>query len=357
MEKQIKFDLSDNAAKNYALILNDIVKVSQERNQAVSEVILEFIDDLRNISTDNYEKKVKEMKMTGYLPSAMIKSLISFLTKSIKTYKDKERREAIKNKRKEQASLKVGKEQELEGAWETFKKTMECDVLQDNSSRIQELNILLRNVSLGKNRDDGLSKKERAYIVKKLQSLIEDIVEEDKKESAKKAKIEKAWQAICEIVERESIGKDFTKSQYWMEIKDKILEQQSGENIGININKSIKGEILDLIDGKINEERELLYYNQVKYFTENFSFFRDYPEVIRAQKGNRTRKFTDIQSYNRFYQLRSLVQRGKSEYSQIAMILKEGNIDETSKKILSERMNVLNQQRNSRYSFKSYEGR
>lgn len=351
MEKQIKFDLSDNAAKNYALILNDIVKVSQERNQAVSEVILEFIDDLRNISTDNYEKKVKEMKMTGYLPSAMIKSLISFLTKSIKTYKDKERREAIKNRRKQQEGLKACKQQELEDVWEKFKSTMECDVLQDNSSRIQELNTILRNVISGKNSEDGLSKKERTYIVKKLESLIEDTVEEDKKESTKKAKIEKTWQSICEIVDRESIGKDFTKSQYWMEIKDKILNQQRGENIGISINKSIKGEILDLIDGKIYEERELLYYNQVKYFTEDFTFFRDYPEVIRAQKGNRTRKFTDIQSYNRFYQLRSLVQRGKSEYSQIVMLLKEGKIDETSRKILNERMNVLNQQRNPRCSF------
>ena len=97
----------------------------------------------------------------------------------------------------------------------------------------------------------------------------------------------------------------------------------------------------------------------MEYVTKGFSFLARYPEFEYAVKGRSGRKFIDRKSYDRFYDLRASVQKGRSEYSQISRMLREGKIDETSRKILTERKKIMEVERAKKEadSLGSYGGR
>lgn len=337
MNRNYMFEWGGNSAKNFFILESDLKRIAIERQVAPQEVIQEFISDLENRGNPDYEVKVEELNINGIVSQKFIMDAKKYFSRVIKGLEKTQKNE------KQRVKAKSDKE-ELELVWESVREFIEVNkelTITEVLSQIKEKSIFLE-----------LSNGQRKIVIRRTEKLIE---EEAKKEALRKVKIEKTWKEVCEIVERESYGTGFTKPQYWMAIRDKVLQE---ENVGIKLDKSIQEYILELIDAKICDEKELLYYNQVKYFTEDFSFLAAYPEIQVAINGRNGRKFTDRESFDRFYELRASVQQGRDEYSQILKILKVGNIDETSRKILSGRIKVIEQQkRNLNNYFGFHDGR
>lgn len=103
---------------------------------------------------------------------------------------------------------------------------------------------------------------------------------------------------------------------------------------------------MEMITKRISEEKDSLYYEQVRRYTNDFQFLDEYPEVIRAAYGKKIKKFTDEESYNRFCDLRNLIKLGYKEYPRICELLERKNISDTDKKILSKRKAVIERDRN-----------
>lgn len=131
-------------------------------------------------------------------------------------------------------------------------------------------------------------------------------------------------------------------------IKNKIFGENNSEEgkSDIEISTSIKREVLDLLEQKISDEKDLLYYEQVKYFTEDFSFLGQCTDIINAIKGRRERRFTDRESYNRFYSLRASIQGSYDEYNGIIKLLQKKETGNMDRKILNERKKILEQEKN-----------
>lgn len=320
----IKYNPALNPARRFAGLKNEFEQRAKEIEITPIEFLTYLIKDLKHYNEDGYEKIIKNVEIKGLTKSG-VSDLINYLKRLIDSYnKETENRQRVKKKTEEN--------QEVEDVWESVTEFIEANkdlTLEEVLSQIKEKSIFQK-----------LNNAQRKNIIKKTKKLIDN---ETKKQTLRKTKIEKAWKDICSIVDRESKETEITKPQYWVAIRDKIIGQE--ENISIKLDESIKADILRLIDDKIYNEKELLYYNQVKYFTKDFSFLATEPEVQAAIKGRSGRKFTDRESFERFCELKTLLQQGISEDTQIAMILKKGNIDETSKRILNERMSVIEKQK------------
>ena len=149
-----------------------------------------------------------------------------------------------------------------------------------------------------------------------------------------------AWRSIEGIVERQSLeNKNKSKIDYWEAIKSSITNKDIKSSI--KTTSKMEEQIISMIDKKISEEKDDLYYAQVKAFTRNFSFLRDYPELIAAVEGHKSIKFTDKDSYNRFYDLRNLLQQESSEYYGINKLLSSENIDNGDRRVLEARREVI----------------
>ena len=128
---------------------------------------------------------------------------------------------------------------------------------------------------------------------------------------------------------------------YWNAIKDKVISPESADKNVLKISDSIKEDILGLINAEIYANKEELYYKEVEHFTKGFSFLASDLEFHEAISGKSGRKFIDLKSYNRFCDLRTQLQKNGGEYSQICKLLKINRVDETTKKILTERKMVM----------------
>lgn len=337
VNKNYRFELGKNPARNFFILETDLKRIAVERNVPPKEVIQEFISDLENRDNPDYENKVNEININGIVSQNFISEAKKHFNRVIEGLEKAQRKDAKKEKNN-------AEKQEIENIWKSVKEFIESNkdlALAGVLVQIKEKNIF-----------PELINGQRNTIIKRIEELIEA---EAKKEELRKSKIEKTWKDICEIVEKGSNEAGVTKPQYWSAIRDKIVGQEEGEDVDIKLDESIQGDILELIDSKISDEKEQLYYNQVKYFTKDFSFLATYPEIQDAVEGKSGRKFTDKESFERFYELRTQVREGRDEYTQIAMLLKKGNIDETSRKILNGRIAVLKREREVKRTFENDE--
>lgn len=345
--RNYRFDKGANSARNFFILESDLRNIVKDREKSVEQndgiiqgeitlegVIREFVSDLEHIDDENYEVKVEEINIYGTISRKFINDAKKYFYDRIKDL-EKNRKE---EKRKDKNNLS---KQETEQMWEEIE-----EFIRKNKD-LTLTNVLLQIKE--KNIFPEINSKQRKAIVKKIEKLIE---EGAKKEEERKSKIEKTWKDICAIVDRECPKGDLTERaylknviEYWRAIRDKIVATKEEQEDGFILSDSIQGDIVNLIDGKINPTEELLYYKEVKYFTKNFSFLSRNLETEEGVKGKTGRKFIDRKSYDRFYELRALLQKGYDEYDQISKILESDEIDETSKKILNERKNVLDKER------------
>ena len=348
MVRNYRFDWDANTAKNFFIVEADLKKIAAEKEVELREVIQGFISDLENRGNEDYEVKVGEIKINGAVSQKFIADAKKYFGRVIEGLERAQKKEAKKEK------INAGK-QEIESIWESVIEYIEANkdlTLTEVLLQIKEKTIF-----------SELNSSQRKAMIKRTEQLIQD---EEKKESLRKSKIERSWKDICAIVNRECPQGDLTEREhlkntiaYWNAIKDKISLPQEGRKSQFGISDSMQDDILGLINEQINTSEELLYYKEVEYVTKGFSFLARYPEFEYAVKGRSGRKFIDRKSYDRFYDLRASVQNGRSEYSQISRMLREGKIDETSRKILTERKKFMEVERAKKEadSLESYGGR
>lgn len=154
----------------------------------------------------------------------------------------------------------------------------------------------------------------------------------------KEKKVKDAWKDIEKIVEGLSLKKDKTRPECWEAVRELVSKRSE-----IRLNKGIEEQIFSMIDKRISDEKDNLYYEQTRSFTNNFSFLRESTELQRAVGKARAAKFTDKESYSRFCELRTLFHdaRTVSEAEQIESLLEREDISYADKRILGARLGVI----------------
>lgn len=328
----IKVSKLKNPVQNYNRVLKDLNRISEEQKIPINDLIDMFIEDLKNTYSEGYEKKVKGINIDGEISTNIISTLSIYLNRARKMYREREKRE----KREAKKTVKEAEEQKLKEAWEDIKSAIESSFCnKDLTSKIQKAEELL----VDKIKD--LDEKQRKYMEMQFKKWKE---REIKTEEDKKSKIQKALDKINEVVEKEVSKTGISKLQCLKGIRAK-LKGEDENSFNIKVSKSIEEEITTLMDQKIAEEQDLVYYEQVKKFTRDFSFFSESPEIITATTGKRSQLFTDRESYYRFYNLRELIREGRNEYKQITKVLKDNDLSEMDKRILNERIKRIEEKR------------
>lgn len=337
MGVKIRFNFRDNPAKIYSAVLNELEKIANERGELVEDVIGDFIIDLRNMSDSDYERKIEEVDISGDTPDRMLSDIIKYLTKARKVYENKTKRE--EEKANKETLTKKDKTQELRDKWEEVEAVINVMTSEEpDRLRSDILGGILISINMGSNEFD-LNKRQRKYVVRMLEDLLEEAKREERAITNQRARLEAAWDAITQIVERENEDGKSANLEYWTAIKEEIVNGE--ETFGVTVNGQIRSQLIERIDYKINEEKDLIYFKQVEDFTRGFRFLREESQVVTANLGASDVRFTDREAYSRFRNLRYKVQRGKDEYSQIATLLQSDDIDNMSKQILTQRLNVL----------------
>lgn len=317
MNRSIKFDSSKNPALNFGIIVKDLEKIAKKSKIPMSEIISDFMIDLQNYYNEDYEKKVEDVTLKGQVSPNLLNSFNIYLNKILKLYKDKEKRDIS-------AAKKADQEIYLEEKWSEIEKSIDGNIMDP---RVMEK--VLDDLE-----NSDLTRKEKNFMKIKLDE--------------KRKKFNETWESIENMVEKlsqENEGK--TKPEYWQAIKDLISQRNQGLNI--KMDEEMEKQMLTMIDQKISDEKDNMYYEQVKAFTNNFSFLKDYSEVHQAINGVRRIKFTDIESFNRFYDLRISLQNGYgNEFTQIERLLRREDISDIDKKILTARKEVINKEKEAK---------
>lgn len=325
MSRKIKFDSSQNPALNFAVIVSDLRKISRDTNIPMPNIIQDFITDLNNYYSEDYNKKVEDIEINGAVSPKLLKDLEAYLKKTLKADKKREQTLSKKENNKEKKSAF---EQEANEELKKIKASVEGDIT--DSEYVKKILLEIEKSPIGG--------KGRKYMRMKFDGEVD--------------RFNQTWSEIEDMVEslsKTSTGK--TKPEYWEAIKDIIAK---GKCIKINMNDEMKSKMLMMIDDKIQDEKDNIYFEQVKQFTCGFQFLRDYSEVQQAVNGIRGIKFTDKESFNRFFDLRSALQEGyQTEYVQIQMLLKDKKLDKGDKRILLARKEVMDREREAKMALEA----
>lgn len=174
------------------------------------------------------------------------------------------------------------------------------------------------------------------------------IKEAKKQEEIKKAeedtkrKIEEIWKSIEETVKKDIDSNNIgSASKCWLAVRNSFKEQAKSKEY-----QKVKTQIFNMLDTKIEEEKDKEYFEEVKYFKRNFSFLKDLPEIADATMGISNRKFKNLESYERYCNLREQLQTGwQGEFKIIEELLKSEGTPETDKKILEARLQVIKKEK------------
>ena len=313
---KVKFRIGENPAKNFGRIITNLIDVADKNVMPVPEVIDAFIEDLENYNREDYDKNLENIELKGLTPD-LLASFIDYLKKTKKVYEQKVRQDK-KSKGKETINIILDKiEKEIDEA------------ILNGKSEIDEI----ERKELDIKQDNSLSSKEKKSILKKLAERKMNVeVRETAREQAKQA-----MEKIQKVVDREfAEGNIESRAMYLKSIQDEVENTDKVEG-------EAKKYLLEMIKDEI-------YYEQVREFTAGFEFLRKFPEAINAINGYgfTGKKFTDREAYDRFCDLRTKLQDGVSEYSQVNRILEDGGINDTDKRILEARKSVMDKEMEKR---------
>lgn len=368
MDKKIIVNLSKNHAfsySKYATIVEDLEKNSE--GKPMSEVINGLISDIINRGKEGYTNKTESVSLEGLTP-AVADSLVKYLRIKKKEYEKTEKQE----KKKEKAN-------QIEAKWEEFERTIDGAILSGEQG--SELEILAKLMLAVKDKtiEYEFDNKERKEILKRLKNRLDNATkeaeeieekrkQEEEKRKAEEAKLEEkrrqeevaaeekrkqeeaktnaeaAMNKIQEISEREyKSGNIDSRLAFLNKIRDAITGESAGIDLGAKMGEASQEHLLKILDGKIKDE---VYYEQVKAYTNNFEFLRDYPEFVKADHGAKERKkFTDFEAHSRFCDLASALEEiSYDENTAIQQMLSTKNISEIDKRILIERREILEKQ-------------
>ena len=171
----IKFDSLQNPAKNFAPIVRDLERIAEESDIPTSEVISNFIVDLQNYYSKDYEKKV-DVDLNGVTPWIQ-SSFITYLNKMKKIYKQ---RETKKSRRDSNIDKKNALQKQMQEKWKQFEKTVDGNIMDPE--------VMKKAMDDIENSD--LSRKEKNFMKVQLDE--------------KSKKFNETWKSIEGIVEKQS---------------------------------------------------------------------------------------------------------------------------------------------------------
>lgn len=341
MDRKIIINDEQNPEKNFFTVKQDILRIAKDYGISVTEVIDDFISDLQNLNNPDYDKKIENIEILGSLSDKLLKSLMSTMKAMRKNYRQKERIDGKKSKL-----------EQMKSDWQEIENTINKAVLEGNQGT--EKQIIQKLISYIDEEISGyeFDSKEKKYLLKRLNGRLDEI---------NKQEVEKRKQEEAEINKRETANRDAEQAMikieevvatnykednvaavgYWKAIRDAITGEKTDTSLNIKLGKQAKEQLLNMLDDRINTEQDELYYQQVKNFTNNFQFLKDYTETARAIQGARNAKFTDKESYDRYYSLRLLLQEGYDEYEQVGNLLESGELNSADVRILTARKDVM----------------
>lgn len=308
MGKVILFDSSQNSAKNFEILRANLSEVANNRNMSMVEVIDGFILDLKNYFNEDYNS-VTDIDLEGDVSIEVIKKCIEYMNKMKKAYQKSEKRHNRQQKRSDKKEIKKN----MKEKWEQLEETINGDIMDPN---------VREKVMSGIKGNSNLSKEEKDFMVSNFNEEIQ--------------KFNEMWNDIQNIVEEQINSKQATKLECWKTVR-KLIENK-------NVDEKMKTQITSLIDKKIAEEKDNIYFEETKRFTDNFKFLKGYPEVYYASVGKKEKRFTDREAFDRFFELRALLQKGSNEYSEISKLLGNKEISEGDKRILTARIEVMDKE-------------
>jgi len=187
-----------------------------------------------------------------------------------------------------------------------------------------------------------LTKKEKNYVLRKLKEMeSEEIQKQQEKAAEQRARNEanKIWEQISEKVKNESENGQKPEVEYWIAIRKMLFDEKEGEiRKDLKISKNIKNRVKKMLDAEI-------YYQDVKYYTEDFKFLRDFPEV--ALGSSPRRGFFDTECLFRYIDLREQLQSEWNEDIAIKRMLKN-NPDDATQRILQARAEAIKKEKEKR---------
>lgn len=325
MEKSIKFNPEGNPAKSFGGLIKALELTAQDMDKPITEVFDMFILDLKNYYDEDYEKNVENITLKKITPNT-INSIISYVNKVSKRYKQLDSKE----KRETKTEKAKSKWLEMQG---DIDKYILSGGLETGRDMIEKL---ISDIN-GDNTSYELTDKEKQFLLKKLKNKLADISRKEQDQE----KAQKGMDEIEKVLNREdSNGNIVNKVNYLQSIKGTIVNKR-------NMGEEVKIHLLKLLDERINEENDQIYYDQVKEFTNDFQFLREYSEIVTATKGYRGKKFTDKNAYDRFCSLRESLQKGyRGEKFIINELLNSEKVDSADRRILESRMQVMEKEAN-----------
>ena len=339
----------DKRNESFNKMLNILLDNAKKEKRPIEELISEYIYDLRNNGKEGYEKKIKNISLD--LSKETIKNCIDYMNRRLKFYKQQSNQ---KNKKLKSEEIKMQKKQTEEN-WKRLEEIIdELALAGENGSKIEIIQKIISNINEGK--DQYNSDREKTYMLKKLTSMLEkeNKKEADRKKEEEKIKIaqetdkikaQKAMSYIQEIVDREyKEGNIKNKANYLKSIKDAINGENDDIELSIKPEEGVKDQLLQIIDEKIEVEKEEYYYEQVINFTNDLDFISEEEMRVKGKRGRMT-KFADLETAKRFQALVTKIKRGEDEYLQIGKLLKSKKLNETDKRILNKRKEVLDEVR------------
>ena len=127
--------------------------------------------------------------------------------------------------------------------------------------------------------------------------------------------------------------------KYWMVTRDNLFGDTDGKmKKDLRISKEVKSKVSKMLD-------EEVYYQDVKYYTHDFTFLRDFPEV--ALGSSPRRGFFDTKCLFKYTDLREQLQNEWNEEIGINKML-ENNPDDANIRILMARREAMKRERERR---------
>ena len=335
MERKIKFSASQNPARNFAILVKDLEKKAEELNVSVVEVLEMFRMDLTNYSNDDYKKKIEEVEIKD-VNSNLIKVLDSYLSRSIKRYKKTE------NEKKRHITRKT-RTDKLDKQWVQIEETIdELISSKKDKTETEIIKGLITDINEEKI-GNQFESKEKRYIMRRLNEKLED----SSKKEVDRGKAIEAMEYIEEIVEREHAqGKVKNKAEQFKLIRDAISKKDKNNNLGVSLEEDAQEYLEQMLDERVIMEEKSLYIDQVYDFTDGFKFLTESSDIVRALDGSKPKKFTDKKSYERFCNLRELLQKEfGDEYIAIKKLLEKDDIDDADRTILKTRKMIIDRER------------
>ena len=322
----------------FPLIENNLKEIAKERDVNVIVVIEEFKKDMQNYNKEGYQKNIEEINIKEISPK-MIGYLIEFLDELIV---DEKKNERINAKRQKQQEDKERAKEANEAKWNEVIQSLEGSIIEDKtSSRLAKIIEISEKIRLGTYSVE-LTKKEKNYVLKKLGEMESEEIkqqQEKAKELKRENEVNKIWELICKRVKCESQKGNKPEVEYWIAIRNNLFGENDGKmKKDLRISKDVKSKVSQLLD-------EEVYYQDVKYYTHDFAFLRDFPEV--ALGCSPRRGFCDKQALLKYTELREILQASWDEHGKITTLLAKEK-DNATRRVLQERKTAIEKERERR---------